>query len=310
MASRWIDGHLLGWFDYLGRDAKDVNDRVRHEDRRDLRGFGVWAAWVDDIDTFENNTLDTYVGAPGQGHVVHYQQDVGKSFGVFAAQPGDYWMGSEGYLTGRRIFASLGSLGIAPRPWYGIHESDRARLVQNWPQLGFFDGEHFWPRKWQPIASNAAFSRSTRRDRYWGAKRVALFSREELRGAVAAGHYPPDVAEHLVDVLWQRRAKIARAYFSDLTPLDHFRFDGERLCFDDLWITAGLGGDDATEYDAREKHRTLPAAGTRCVRLDARGGYRVIELRVRRPGQRHFGAPVRVHLVERAARRNIVGVVR
>ena len=37
----------------------------RHEDRRDLRGYGVFSAWVNNVDTTEANTLDTYVGAKG-----------------------------------------------------------------------------------------------------------------------------------------------------------------------------------------------------------------------------------------------------
>ena len=52
-------GTALGPFAWLGRDAHDANDRYAHENRRDLRGFGVWAAWVDDIDVIENNTLDS-----------------------------------------------------------------------------------------------------------------------------------------------------------------------------------------------------------------------------------------------------------
>src|SRR5262249_23460909 len=94
-ASKWIEGRGPGWFTYIGRDKHDKNDRVPHQQRRDLRGFGVWASWVDDIDTLDNNTLDTYVGQPGQGYVVHYQQGVGASFGRFAAQPIEYWMGQE-----------------------------------------------------------------------------------------------------------------------------------------------------------------------------------------------------------------------
>lgn len=309
LASRWIDGRLLGWFDYYGLDRRDHNDRVRHEDRRDLRGFGVWAAWVDDVDTLENNTLDSYVGEPGAGHVVHYQQDVGKSFGVFATKPVSYWMGQESYFAPGRIFASLFTLGLLRRPWYGFGDEERARAVERWPQLGFFDGERFSPRAWQPVVPNAAFARQTRRDRYWGAKRVTQFSRDEIRAAVSAGQYPPDVAEHLIDVLWARRQKIARAWFADVAPLDGFRFDGERLCFDDLWLQAGLGGEAATRYEAREDGAPLVLDG-RCARLVAARGYHVVALRAQRPGERHFGPTVRVHLVARPSGRHIVGIER
>jgi len=313
MASRWIDGHILGWFSYLGRDEHDPNDRVRHEDRRDLRGFGVWAAWVNNVDTFENNTLDTYVGRPGAGHVVHYQQDVGASFGVFAAAPNPEWMGSESYFSPGRIFGSLFTFGAIPRPWYGRDvDAARARTLERWPELGFFDVAHFSPRKWQPVVENAAFARQTARDRYWGAKRIVSLTDEELRGAIRAGRYRPEVAERLLAVLRGRRDKIARAYFTETTPIDGLRLDGDQLCFEDLWIAAGLGRGERAEYEVREEALGGEARfGGRCVRLPTEPGYRVVELRVRRGAEVRFGRPVRVHFIERASgARHIVGIER
>jgi hypothetical protein len=83
-ASVWLAGRNIGPWAYMGRRSDDPNDRIDHQNRRDVRAFGVFAAWVNDIDTMENNTMDAYVGSDGSGHVVHYQQDVGGSFGQFA----------------------------------------------------------------------------------------------------------------------------------------------------------------------------------------------------------------------------------
>jgi hypothetical protein len=290
VASRWIEGETLGWFSYLGRDKHDPNDRVDHEKRRDLRGFGVWAAWVDDVDTFENNTLDSYVGAPGQGHVVHYQQGVGASFGRFFAKPIDYWMGQTPYFSPGSVLLSVATLGILPRPWSDEPlQKAHAEAAIEWPELGFFDAEHFDPKRWRPVADNPAFVRQTDRDRYWGAKQVVAFNEGEVRAAVAAGRFEPVVAEHLFDVLWKRRERIARAFFAEVSPLDHFRVDGSRLCFEDLWLTAGLGG--AASYSAREGRAPLPLQNG-CVILPHRDGYRVIELH--KTGQKHS---VRVHVM-------------
>ncbi len=313
VASRWIEGELLGWFSYLGRDKHDENDRVDHQYRRDLRGFGVWAAWVDDVDTYENNTLDAYVGAPGRGHVVHYQQGVGASFGRFAGLPIEYWMGQQPYFTPSNVLLSLVTLGFLPRPWEDSRlKRARARALVEWPQLGFYEAAHFDPRHWQPLAQNPGFVRQTRRDRYWGAKQVVAFNEEEIRAAIRAGHFPPLAAEHLFDVLWRRRERIARAFFTDVAPLDHFRLEDERLCFEDLWVTAGLGDEPGTAYEARE--RATPARPLAlqhgCVVVPRGAGYRVVELRVYRPAQRHFGPPVAVHLVERDGVRHIVGIER
>jgi hypothetical protein len=316
VASRWIEGNVIGWFSYLGRDKRDKNDRVDHQNRRDLRGFGVWAAWVDDVDTFENNTLDTYFGAPGQGHVVHYQQGVGASFGRFAGKPIPYWMGQAPYFSPGRFFGSLLTLGLLPTPWANEQlERAREQSMLEWPEFGFFDAEHFDPRRWTPVADNPAFVRQTKRDRYWGAKQIVAFNEEEIRAAIRAGEYRPAAAEHLFQVLWGRRERIARAFFADVSPLDHFQIPGDQLCFEDLWITAGLGGAAGTTYEAKEiLQRTsapLPVdATTRCLRLPFKRGYRVVALRARRPGGHHDGKSVEVHLVDRDGGRHLVGIVR
>jgi hypothetical protein len=317
IASRWVAGHVLGAASLLGRDCRDRNDRYNHENRRDLRGFGVFAAWVDDIDVIDNNTLDSYVGAPGQGHVEHYQLDLGGSFGAFAAAPKLYWMSDQSYFQFDRLFGSLIGIGVVPHRWEGRRwQRQREALVEQYPEFGGFASDHFEPRKWRPIVDVPPFVRQTERDRYWGTKRVAAFSPDELRGAIAAGHYRPEAAQYLYDVLWRRREAIARDGFSRVAPLDHFRVERDQLCFTDWWVRAGLGGGDATDYRAREggvvvdlRHGS-DAGGGACVGLPRRTGYRVIELATLRPGGRHFGATVAVHLTARDGGARILGVVR
>jgi hypothetical protein len=302
LASLWIDGAILGPYAYFGRRRDDPNDRVPHQDRRDLRGYGVFCAWVNNIDTTEANTLDSYIGRHGRGHVVHWQQDVGGSFGARAATPIDYWMGYDTYLAPTRMFGSLLSFGLWRRPWEGeAVRVRRAREVARFPELGFFDAAAFEPRHWHPIFDNPAFQRATARDRYWGATRVVQIGASELRAAIAAGHYRRAAAERLFDILWRRRQAIARAYFGAPPALDYFRVERDRLCGDDLWLAAGLGGARGTAYQA--DGRVLDG-DARCTPVGR--GYRVVTLRVRRPGQRRFGPPVRVHLIDR----RIVGVVR
>jgi hypothetical protein len=308
VASRWIEGDNIGWFSYLGRDRHDPNDRVPHQNRRDLRGFGVWAAWVDDVDTFDNNTLDTYVGESGQGHVVHWQQGVGASFGRFYAKPSDYWVGREPYFSPGTTLDSMLTLGLMGRPWEDRRLMEaHAESRMEWPEFGFFDAAHFQPRRWRPIADNPAFVRQTRRDRYWGAKQVVAFTADEVRAAVAAGQYRPAAAEHLFQMLWKRRESIARDYFSETSPLDRFRLEGDRLCFEDLWITAGLG--TTAEYQARESGTTR-AVDARCVALPFSDGYRIVTLRARRPGDRRFGREVQVHFRDHGGVRHILGIER
>ena len=74
------------------------------------------------------------------------------------------------------------------------------------------------------------------------------------------------------------------------------------LCWDDLWIAAGLGGEHSADYQADGV--VVPRDQPRCVAVG--GGYRVVALRVRRNGERRFSGAVRVHLIDR----RIVGVER
>ncbi len=303
LASLWIAGDIVGPYAYIGRRRDDANDRVPHEDRRDLRGYGVFSAWINNVDTTEANTLDSYVGDDGRGHLVHYQQDVGGSFGSRAAEPMYYWMGSDTYFSVSRMVGSLLSFGIVHRPWEGeAVRARRARLLALYPELGWYDDRGFDPRGWHPIFDNPAFERATARDRYWGAKRILVIGEPELRAAIAEGRYRPEAATRLFDVLWSRREKILRTFFTETPPLDYFRVENGALCWDDLWITAGLDGERSAEYDA--DGALIARDQPRCVAVG--GGYRVVALRVKRNGARHFSRAVRVHLIDR----RIVGVER
>jgi hypothetical protein len=316
-ASRWIAGKVLGPISWLGRDKHDPNDRVAHEDRRDLRGFGVWASWVDDVDIIENNTLDSYVGKPGQGHVVHYQLDVGGAFGTFSDTVAPFWMGDQSYFQADRIFAALFTLGFSRYRWDDPRWQERRRaIIAEYPEIGGFDGEHFDPRAWRPIVDVPPIVRMTARDRYWAAKHVAAFSRGEIAAVVATAHHRPAAATFLEQALWQRRERIARDAFSESAPLDHFAVDGARLCFVDLWLRSGLGGEAGTVWRAREEGRVLGfvhgagSDGGVCMTLPPRDGYRVVVLDAARPGERHFGPTVAVHLMVQGGRARVIGVAR
>ena len=316
-ASRWVAGKVLGAFAFMGTDRHDANDRFAHEDRRDLRGFGVFAAWVDDVDIMENNTLDSYVGEPGRGHVVHYELDVGGSFGQFAAEAGPYWLGDQSYLQGWRVLGSILTLGLLPHRWEDERwQRQRRALLAQYPEFGGYSADHFSLRGWKPIVDIPFIVRQTARDRYWGAKRLAAFTRPEIAAAVASAQLRPAAAEYLEETLWQRRDRILRESFGESTALDHFAVDGARLCFTDLWVRAGLGGEVGTAYRVREDGRDVavvhgaPADGGVCVSLPPRDGYRVVALAASRPGERHFGHDVAVHLMSRGGRAYVIGALR
>src|SRR5262245_5514247 len=81
MASLATPGKPTGPFRYQGTRSDDPNDIVPHENRRDLRGLFVIAAWLNHTDAKANNTLDTVVEEEGVQYVKHWLIDFGSALG-------------------------------------------------------------------------------------------------------------------------------------------------------------------------------------------------------------------------------------
>lgn len=82
LASRFLDGIVLGPAPSKGTRKDDPNDTIPHQNRRTLRGLYLFSDW---LDTGRLNVLDIYKGEPGQGHIVHYLDDSGTK--------GPLWLG-------------------------------------------------------------------------------------------------------------------------------------------------------------------------------------------------------------------------
>ena len=61
IASKRIEGRPLGGFRFSGTRSDDPNDYIPHEHRRELRGYGTFAAWVNHVDSKSINTFDALV---------------------------------------------------------------------------------------------------------------------------------------------------------------------------------------------------------------------------------------------------------
>ena len=61
VASLALEGTPVGRIRFQGTRPDDPNDIVAHENRRELRGYGVFAAWLNHVDAKAINSLDTLV---------------------------------------------------------------------------------------------------------------------------------------------------------------------------------------------------------------------------------------------------------
>ena len=237
MASRFVRGKPLGPFKFYGTRSDDPNDIFSHEDRRELRGLRVFAAWLNHNDSDAANTLDTYVTEGDQSYIKHYLIDFGTTLGSGAFEPKVRRTGNEYYLEWTPILKSAISLGFLDRPW-------RTWPYPDFPSIGRFESKHFRPELWRPDYPNPACRRMQLEDAFWATRIVAGVSDDMVRAIVSTGQLiDPEAEAYLVETLIERRDKILRYYLSRLNPLDEFRVDPGRgsLTFQNLGMKHGIG---------------------------------------------------------------------
>ena len=256
-ASAWLPGYLIGPFGYTGTRADDPNDVIPHDDRRELRGSRLLAAWLDHFDAREQNSMDSWLtearGSNGKpdaspGHVVHYYLDTSDCLGSewdweeISRRLGYSYIADWGDI-GRDLF----TLGIPTRPW------DRVRRAPGMEIFGFFNVKEFEPEQWKNEYPNAAFSRMTERDAAWMARILAGFTPAmvETLGEMAKFSDARKTA-YLTSVLQGRLDKILARYLTRLSPLAEVHVVGaDQLCAEDLAESRGLRPREEFHYDAR-----------------------------------------------------------
>jgi hypothetical protein len=283
---------------HFGTRPDDPNDVIPHEDRRELRGYRVFCAWLNHDDSRGINALDACVtDERGAGHLVHYLQDFSSILGT-----GSDWQHSIAPQTGRAgheyifepgpVLKTAFSLGLWERPWHRIR-------YEVYPQVGALEAERFDPDLWKPEYPNAAFQRMLPEDAFWAARIVAQFSDEAVRAIVRQGDYrAPEAEEHLVNVILARRDKVLARYFGALNPLADFRVDSRAdtpgLTFTNHGEDARLGTVEAYEYQwfsfDNLSGRSAPvgpvaqARGRRLPLPDARPEFLMLRIRTLAPG--------------------------
>lgn len=248
LASKILEGSVIGPFDWQGTRNDDPNDRIPHEDRRELRGFRVFAAWLCHFDTKRLNTLDVYVEEEGGRFLRHYFIDLASTLGAGGLGPSKLHC-FEHTVDGDAMARRALTLGWDADEWRRLERPEGLN------EIGYFESEIFDPLEFRPFQGNAAFANLTDRDGYWAAKIVSAFTDEHLEAMVAQGEYRnPEAARYMVRTLAERRDLVARAWFDRVPPLDFFQAEEGRLSFRDLGAERGIYDPERTRY----RYRTAP----------------------------------------------------
>ncbi len=304
-ASLFLPGKVLGPFRYHGTRPDDANDVVRHEDRRELRGSFLLAAWLNHFDARENNTLTTFIREQDSelGYVQHHLIDFGDCFGSEWAWDGmSRRFGHSYYLDIGHVLGDILSLGTIERPW------ERAQRYPEGSIFGYFDIANFSARDYKPAYLNVAFNRMDREDGYWAARIISRFSDEDIRALVGIGRLTSSMhARYLERVLIGRRDIIVRQYLYDMSALDEPRLSGNQLCLEDTLVAGGYESAADSYYTVHVDGEAVEVrvhADEICVAVGERPA--VVELRVRRAHQAEPADPVRVHVRDDDSDRPVV----
>lgn len=326
-ASRWLPGRMLGPFTYEGRRADDPSDVIVHENRRDLRGARVIAAWLNHFDSREQNSMATWLPVDPKdpasaGHVRHWYIDLGDSFGSewvvddFSRRNGFSYSFDVAHIVG-----DFATLGVVERPW------DRAKRTPGAEIFGYFSVRDFDPDTWHGEYPNPSFGRMTERDAAWATRILARFTDAHVEAAVRVGDFTePRHTRFLTDVLVERRNILLRRYFAKLSPVTDVAVEGAFVCAVDLarrtktypaerfvysaTVTRGTGEPFALPVTVRDEGRICVPLAPRdypaTVPLDAPARY--VVLRIANGASK---GPLVVHLYDLGARGlRMVGIER
>ncbi|HEY2370225.1 MAG TPA: hypothetical protein VGH87_27705, partial [Polyangiaceae bacterium] len=267
-ASAWIRGQSIGEYRFEGTRDDDPNDVIPHEDRRDLRGMRVLAAWIDRFDAREGNTFDTWMSSDAKrkdspGIVLHYQLDTSEALGsTWAWDPISRRLGKSYVIDWGDIAADFVTLGALVRPW------DTAKREPGREIFGYFDAEHFVADRWKSEYPNAAFSRMTERDAAWMARILARFTPETIHAlAKSADFSDARDTRTLESTLEGRLARILDRYLARLSPIADVKIDGDSICGVDLAMLRSVRPASAFRFSARVVGGTLLAAANDGARV-------------------------------------------
>jgi hypothetical protein len=305
LASELLPGKPKGGWMPEGVRGDDVNDRVPHEHRREVRGLRVFAAWLGHTDMKQDNTLDMYVEEGGQRFLRHYLIDFGETLGGHAGEKNRDEDGYEYFWDWEKQGKAALALGLWKRPW-------ESRQKTPWLSVGSFGAADFDPPTWREAYPYFPFFEADEADAYWATKIVMRFERRHLEAAVAAGQLSqPEASRYLVDTLVERQRKLGFSYLETLSPLDELTIRPGALCGVDLGVRFKLATSGAVvrlgPHDEVLDRVSVAQDGAFCISIPADDAYTVYRLSTRRG--RDERRAMQVHFKGGSGAR-ILGVIR
>ena len=289
--SKATPGRPVGRITFHGTRADDPNDVVPHEHRRELRGYFVFAAWLNHVDAKGINSLSSLVTENGRSFIRHYLLDFGSALGSAAVGPREGWEGYEALVEQPgEIGARVLSLGFKIPKW-------RTQDYFESPAIGRLPRDHSeWdPQSWWPHITNAAFRHMRSDDTFWAATKIAAISDDMIKATVTEAKFDNPAAEaFLAKAISDRRLRILQAFLPKVNPLVDLAITDGRLTFRNLaveaavadrvpgysalWYTFDNAGDKATLVATTEETQSplpmprMPASEFIKVDISAVGG--------------------------------------
>ncbi len=248
VASAWLPGKTIGPYRYEGTRDDDPNDVIPHEDRREVRGARLVAAWLNHFDSREQNTMDVFLPVDkdkkdGPGYVRHYIIDLGDCFGSRWANDGiSRRLGHSYVLDAGHIAEDFVTLGVLRRPW------ERAKLTGG--IFGYFSARDFEPDAWRGEYPNPAFMRMREQDGAWMARILAGFNDDLVTAAVKVGQYDTSSERYLTETLIARRRAILHRYLGKVSPIARLQANPAGVCAVDLARQSGTVPNEGMAFRA------------------------------------------------------------
>ncbi len=242
IASKALAGRPVGGFRFYGTRPDDPNDVILHEHRRELRGYGTFAAWVNHVDSKSINTLDTVIDQDGRKVVRHNLLDFGSTVGSAGVYPREAFEGWEHLVEGKETLKGIPTFGFYIKDWRTV-PLYRARTVGAFPS----DNSSWDPEQWKARYGNSAFRSARLDDKFWAARRLQGFTDEMLKAVTRVGRFDDARSEEMLAKFFiERRDAIVRRYLPAVNPVVNVRL-ADTLTFVNAAVDAGVASAPA-EY--------------------------------------------------------------